>query len=90
MEPTADEHQVISFLDSLLASKKNMQQKASLPTNSSTTENQYIESEYDNSEIQSPVTVANGQKQCSKSDAADMINKPKTIYGLVGVQRYVS
>ena len=28
MEPTADENQVISFLDSLLANKKSLQQKA--------------------------------------------------------------
>ena len=66
-----------------------MQQKAALPMNSQTTENQYIKSEYDNSEISSLTMGANGQKLDSKNDVADIISKSKAVYGLVGVQRYV-
>ena len=51
-------------------------------------ENHYIKSEYDNSEVLNPTTT-NGQKLDSKNDVVDMTNKPKTVYGIVGVQRLV-
>ena len=74
VEPTPDEHQVISFLDSLLASKKNMQQKAA------PSETQYIKTEFDSSDF-SP--SSNGGEP-SKNNTFDG-SKPKAMYGVVGV-----
>ena len=76
VEPTPDEHQVISFLDSLLANKKNMQQQAAPSTNRN--ETQFIKSEYD-----APDVVSNGG-QATKADNFDSL-KPKAIYGVVGI-----
>ena len=67
-----------------------MQQKAALPMNTPTTENQYIKSEYDNSEASPQTAGANGQKLDSKNDVTDIISKPKAVYGIVGLQRYIS
>ena len=66
-----------------------MQQKTALPINTPITENPYIKSEYDNSEVSSLTTGANAQKLDCKNDVADIISKPRAVYGLVGVQRYV-